>query len=147
MHQEIENVGVLLGRRIIDVITKDLSNVHQTQLDIVKYLCVQFWQYVFGKQIDNLKTNNSGTFVLYDTNKFLGRISSQPLPNGQKNPDCLDRQITYSFYIVGLIKGALKNLGITGKGQPINVTIDKIDQPVQPFEIQIKIEVPPVKDE
>ena len=130
MHQEIENVGVLLGRRIIDVITKDLSNVHQTQLDIVKYLCVQFWQYVFGKQIDNLKTNNSGTFVLYDTNKFLGRISSQPLPNGQKNPDCLDRQITYSFYIVGLIKGALKNLGITGKGQPINVTIDKIDQPV-----------------
>lgn len=102
---------------------------------------------MFGKQIDNLKTNNSGTFVLYDTNKFLGRISSQPLPNGQKNPDCLDRQITYSFYIVGLIKGALKNLGITGKGQPINVTIDKIDQPVQPFEIQIKIEVPPVKDE
>tara|TARA_B110000285_G_C14932345_1_gene517926 strand:+ start:554 stop:790 length:237 start_codon:yes stop_codon:yes gene_type:complete len=77
---------------------------------------VQFWQYVFGKQIDNLKTNNSGTFVLYDTNKFLGRISSAPLPNGQKNPDCLDRQITYSFYIIGLIKGALKNLGLTAPG-------------------------------
>ena len=55
MHQEIENVGVQLGRRIIDVMTKDMGNVHQTQLDIVKYLCVSFWPYVFGKQVDNLK--------------------------------------------------------------------------------------------
>lgn len=135
MHQEIENVGVLLGRRIIDVITKDQSNVHQTQLDVVKYLCVQFWQYVFGKQIDNLKTNNLGTFVLYDTNRFLGRISTSPLPTGEKSPDCLDRQITYSFYVVGLIKGALKNLGAAPGGHPMNVAIDKIDQPAQPFEI------------
>lgn len=30
MHQEIENVGVVLGRRIIDNITKDLPSIHQT---------------------------------------------------------------------------------------------------------------------
>ena len=77
MHQEIENVGVLLGRRIIDNITKDLGSIHQTQTDIIKFICLSFWPYVFGKQIDKLKPSGKNSFILQDFNfKFLGRISS-----------------------------------------------------------------------
>ena len=35
-------------------------------LDIIKFLCKDLWQAVFRKQIDNLKTNHRGTFVLTD---------------------------------------------------------------------------------
>ena len=58
MHQEIENVGVQLGRRIIDVMSKDLPNVHQTQLDIIKYICekiIAMREQPFIDAVDNLK--------------------------------------------------------------------------------------------
>lgn len=64
MHQEIENVGVVLGRRIIDNITKDLGSIHQTQTDIIKFICLSFWPYVFGKQIDKLKPSGKNSFIL-----------------------------------------------------------------------------------
>jgi hypothetical protein len=43
---------------------------------MIKFICKDLWQVVFRKQIDNLKTNHRGTFVLTD-NKFLalGRMS------------------------------------------------------------------------
>ena len=48
-----------------------------TPLDMIKFICKDLWQLVFRKQIDNLKTNHRGTFVLTD-NKFmaLGRMSA-----------------------------------------------------------------------
>ena len=49
LHQEIENVGIQLGRKIIDVNTKDLNNINQTYLEIVKHIGVVLWPYVFGK--------------------------------------------------------------------------------------------------
>ena len=39
-------------------------------LDAIKFLCKDLWQLVFRKQIDNLKTNHRGVYVLTD-NKFL----------------------------------------------------------------------------
>lgn len=35
-------------------------------LDMIKFLCKDLWTLVFRKQIDNLKTNHRGTFVLTD---------------------------------------------------------------------------------
>ncbi|XLT36107.1 hypothetical protein HN873_067399, partial [Arachis hypogaea] len=45
-------------------------------LEAIKFICKDFWTELFKKQIDNLKTNHRGTFVLQD-NKFpwLERIS------------------------------------------------------------------------
>lgn len=34
------------------------------QLDIFKFICKEFWSFVFGKQVDNLKTNHRGVYVL-----------------------------------------------------------------------------------
>ena len=61
--------------------------------------------------------------MLFDVNKFLARVSTEAMPDTVKHPDCLDRQITYSYYIIGLIKGALKNLGVA-IAQPMSVSID-----------------------
>ena len=130
MHQEIENIGVVLGRRIIDNITKELGSIHQTQTDIIKFICLSFWPYVFGKQIDKLKPYSKNAFILQDFNfRFLGRISSQ-YPMGSADEaenfiatEALDRQRTYSYYVKGLVKGALKNLGAGIGGQAIEVQI------------------------
>ena len=112
----------------------------QTQLDIIKFLGLHFWQYVFGKNIDNLKTNNAGTFVIYDKNRFLGRISGEYTGN-EKNPEVKLRQHAYSFYISGLITGALKNLGVATGGKPIKVKIEEMtkSKEADPFEIHITI--------
>jgi hypothetical protein len=43
---------------------------------MIKFICKDLWHVLFRKQIDNLKTNHRGTFVLTD-NKFpaLARMS------------------------------------------------------------------------
>jgi hypothetical protein len=64
--REIEDIGRNIGRRAIDVLVKDISIKFQTQLDAMKFMCTEFWKYTFSKQVDNLKTNNSGTFIFID---------------------------------------------------------------------------------
>jgi len=38
-------------------LTKDKPRLGDT-LEVIKYLCKDFWTFVFGKQIDNLRTNH-----------------------------------------------------------------------------------------
>ena len=45
-------------------------------LDCIKFVCKDLWMRVFRKQIDNLKTNHRGTFVLIDSRfQPLSRMS------------------------------------------------------------------------
>ena len=61
-----------------------------------------------------------------------------------------DRQRTYAFYVKGLIKGALKNLGAGIGGQPIEVQIYDLGSNNQnldkPFELDIKVDMPPIEN-
>nr|XP_009913642.1 PREDICTED: trafficking protein particle complex subunit 6B isoform X3 [Haliaeetus albicilla] len=50
------------------VFTKDTARF-KDELDIMKFICKDFWTTVFRKQIDNLRTNHQGIYVLQD-NKF-----------------------------------------------------------------------------
>lgn len=57
------------------------------ELDTVKFICKDFWVALYKKQIDNLRTNHQGTYVLQDNSfKFLSKISAtkQYLENGPK---------------------------------------------------------------
>jgi hypothetical protein len=48
----------------------------QTPLDSIKFVCKDLWPLLFRKQIDNLKTNHRGVFVLTDTRfQPLSRVS------------------------------------------------------------------------
>lgn len=42
----------------------------------MKFICKNFWEQIFKKQIDNLKTNHQGIYVLTDNRfKFLTQMS------------------------------------------------------------------------
>ena len=62
-----------------------------------------------------------------------------------------DRQRTYAFYVKGLIKGALKNLGAGIGGQPIEVQIYDLGSNNQnldkPFELDIKVDMSPLNEQ
>lgn len=47
-------------------------------LDVIKFCCKDLWTIVFRKQIDNLKTNHRGVYVLTD-NAFrpFARMSTE----------------------------------------------------------------------
>jgi hypothetical protein len=47
-------------------------------LDVIKFLCKDLWMLVFRKQIDNLKTNHRGVYVLTDNSfKPFSRMSTE----------------------------------------------------------------------
>ena len=49
------------------------------QLEVVKFLCQDVWRQLFRKQIDGLKTNHRGVFVLTDNDfSWVGRLAVDP---------------------------------------------------------------------
>ena len=62
----LESMGFQVGCQLGERYSKNKARFEDT-LDIVKFLCKDFWTEVFKKQIDNLKTNHRGVFVLYDS--------------------------------------------------------------------------------
>lgn len=74
----------------------------------MKFICTEFWKYTFSKQVDNLRTNNQGTFILTDEAfKFIARISSAD----HESREFKEKIKCYESFVIGLIKGALMNIG------------------------------------
>ncbi|XP_051834040.1 trafficking protein particle complex subunit 6B isoform X1 [Antechinus flavipes] len=65
---KLENMGFRVGQGLIERFTKDTARF-KDELDIMKFICKDFWTTIFKKQIDNLRTNHQGIYVLQD-NKF-----------------------------------------------------------------------------
>ncbi|KAJ7990359.1 hypothetical protein DPEC_G00299480 [Dallia pectoralis] len=100
----LESMGFRVGQGLIERFTKD-SPSFKEDLDVMKFICKDFWINVFRKQIDNLRTNHQGTYVLQD-NKFslLTQLSS--------GKQYLEEAPKYLAYSCGLVRGALSNLGM-----------------------------------
>ncbi|XP_028817924.1 trafficking protein particle complex subunit 6B, like [Denticeps clupeoides] len=100
----LEGMGFRVGQGLIEKFTKD-SPSFKDDLDIMKFVCKDFWTNVFRKQIDNLRTNHQGTYVLQD-NKFalLTQISS--------GKQYLEEAPKFLAFSCGLLRGALSNLGL-----------------------------------
>ncbi|PPS13339.1 hypothetical protein GOBAR_AA07242 [Gossypium barbadense] len=88
-------------------------------LEAIKFICKDFWFELFKKQIDNLKTNHRGTFVLQDNRfRWLTRMSIDQSPeNGTSEElsimaDNKTMQSMHLYFPCGIIRGALSNLGI-----------------------------------
>ncbi|KAJ3197240.1 Trafficking protein particle complex subunit 6B, partial [Entophlyctis luteolus] len=66
-------VGMALIERLVlparTLVARDRQRFTDN-LDIVKFICKDYWLALFNKQIDNLKTNHRGVYVLTD-NSFL----------------------------------------------------------------------------
>lgn len=58
--------------------------------------------------MDNLRTNNSGTFIFNDDGfKFIARVSNHDM----ESKEYKEKVACYEIFVVGLIKGGLHNLG------------------------------------
>lgn len=103
---KLEAMGYQVGLRLIERITKEHSRFRE-ELEIMKFICTDFWKYIYEKQIDTLRTNNQGTYVLTD-NLFK--------PLTFFGSDGVDQYypITARFiaYPCGLIRGALSAMGV-----------------------------------
>ncbi|KAG5232564.1 hypothetical protein OIU76_016730 [Salix suchowensis] len=113
--RRIEAIGYQVGHQLSERYTMDRPRFTD-HLEAIKFICKDFWSELFKKQIDNLKTNHRGTFVLQD-NKFrwLSRISGDPsVDNGTQDPESKAAQAMsmYLYFPCGIIRGALSNLGI-----------------------------------
>jgi hypothetical protein len=65
----IEQLGFQVGQRLIEQLLLSTQSPRLAEhIDAVKFLCKDFWVSIFGKGIDNLKTNHRGVFVLQDNN-------------------------------------------------------------------------------
>ncbi|TVY50509.1 Trafficking protein particle complex subunit 6B [Lachnellula cervina] len=81
-------------------------------LDVIKFLCKDLWMLVFQKQIDNLKTNHRGVYVLTDAQfKPLKRLSAVAGGGG------VVRAQPFLWFPCGIIRGALASMGINATVQ------------------------------
>lgn len=101
---KLENMGFRVGQGLIERFTKDTPRF-KDELDVMKFICKDFWTSVFKKQIDNLRTNHQGIYVLQD-NKF--RLLTQ-LSAGKQY---LEHAPKFLAFTCGLVRGALSNIGV-----------------------------------
>ncbi|KAF2733513.1 transport protein particle component [Polyplosphaeria fusca] len=142
----LETLGYRVGLGVAERFSRDKPRP-TTPLDIIKFLCKDLWTLLFRKQIDNLKTNHRGIYVLTDnTFKPLNRMSfdtkrfdatssattaANPNPNPNPNPSAnmggvmgtemgantLARVQPFLYFPAGVIRGSLAALGIVATVQ------------------------------
>jgi hypothetical protein len=84
----------------------------QTPLDSIKFVCKDLWPLLFRKQIDNLKTNHRGVFVLTDTRfQPLSRVSVDRKAGVKAPEETLSRAQAVSFIATDLSSGQFSNVG------------------------------------
>eukprot|EP00696_Hemimastix_kukwesjijk_P018416 gnl/Hemi2/7283_TR2480_c0_g1_i1.p1 gnl/Hemi2/7283_TR2480_c0_g1~~gnl/Hemi2/7283_TR2480_c0_g1_i1.p1 ORF type:complete len:159 (+),score=31.41 gnl/Hemi2/7283_TR2480_c0_g1_i1:50-526(+) len=100
LHAKLERLGFQVGQRLAEKYTQDRPRFSDN-VEIIKFICKEFWIEIFKKQVDNLKTNHKGTFHLFDEQfRWVTRLSDN------------DAAATYLIFPCGLIRGALANLGL-----------------------------------
>ncbi|XP_050384131.1 uncharacterized protein LOC126800762 [Argentina anserina] len=139
----IDAIGYQVGHQLSERYTMERPRFTD-HLDAIKFICKDFWSELFKKQIDNLKTNHRGTFVLQD-NKFrwLSRMSADlsaengnvSQENSEASAENKAQQIPnmHLHFSCGVIKGALHNLGIA-----CAVSADTSQLPACSFVVRIK---------
>ncbi|XP_053946884.1 trafficking protein particle complex subunit 6b [Anastrepha obliqua] len=120
----LEYIGFNTGYRLIERLTRDVHRF-KDELETMKFICTDFWTLIYKKQVDNLRTNNHGMYVVQDKAfRFLTRIST-----GSKQ---LEHAPKFVFFTCGLVRGALTNLGINS-----TVTAEVQAIPACKFHIEI----------
>ncbi|XP_060827594.1 trafficking protein particle complex subunit 6b [Bombus pascuorum] len=121
----LEWMGFSVGYRIIERLTREW-NRFKDELDMIKFICTDFWSALYHKQIDNLRTNHHGVYVLQDNFfRLLMKVgfSDKYL---RESP----RLLTFTC---GLLRGSLANLGIIST---VNAEISTL--PSCKFHVQVQ---------
>jgi len=127
--RKLEAVGFQVGQRLVERYTKDRPRFSDT-LEIIKFICKDFWFEVYRKQIDKLQTNNRGVYMLQDNkHRLLARCS----PSTAKQGNAKQMAALHAKYPAGLIRGALSGLGVVA-----SVGVEVNDLPACQFTIRIQ---------
>ncbi|KAL0587701.1 hypothetical protein ABG067_002720 [Albugo candida] len=125
--KKLEGLGFDVGYRFAERYAKDRPRMTMP-LDVIKFICKEFWISVFKKQIDKLQTNHRGVFVLQDFSfRWLSSFSAST------DESTREMALVYLVFPCGFIRGALTNLGITAI-----VNADVTSLPGCLFNIKIK---------
>ncbi|KAG2489043.1 hypothetical protein HYH03_012480 [Edaphochlamys debaryana] len=114
----LEAIGYRVGQQLVERYTRDKPLLGDT-LEIIKFVCKDFWQALFKKQVDNLKTNHRGVYVLQDNGfRWLQRLAGPPPPGAGAGADpgreeaARQLALRYLHLPCGLVRGALGHLGV-----------------------------------
>lgn len=120
----LEYIGYTAGYRMIERLTRDCPRF-KDELDTMKFICTNYWTSIYKKEIDNLRTNHQGVYVLQDNGfRFLQRISN--------SSQFLEHAPKHVAFTCGMIRGSLENLGIKS-----TVTAEVQTTPSVKFRIQV----------
>ncbi|KAL4448212.1 hypothetical protein ABPG75_005431 [Micractinium tetrahymenae] len=131
----LDAVGERVGRQLAERYSRDRPPLTEA-LEVMKWLCKEFWGEVFRKGVDNLRTNHRGTFVLRDTQfRWLARLSQNQMPAqmGQPLPAPIPKNELAADYLIlpcAIVRGALSQLGLE-----CNVTADATSLPQVDFTV------------
>ncbi|KAI4118873.1 MAG: hypothetical protein LQ338_007346 [Usnochroma carphineum] len=109
--RRLDNLGYRVGQGLVERFSRDRPRFTDT-LDTIKFLCKDMWTLVFRKQIDNLKTNHRGVYVLTD-NAFrpFARMSMS------SRVEAIAKAQPFLWFPCGVIRGALASMGINATVQ------------------------------
>ncbi|PUU80565.1 transport protein particle component [Tuber borchii] len=107
----LDMLGYRVGHGLVERFSRDRPRMNDT-LDVIKFVCKDLWTIVFRKQIDNLKTNHRGVYVLTD-NSFrpFSRMSAETGGNA------VARAQPFLWFPCGIVRGALANMGVNASVQ------------------------------
>ncbi|VDN07669.1 unnamed protein product [Thelazia callipaeda] len=100
----LEAMGYRVGFVLVEKIAKDIPRMNG-ELERMKFLCKEFWTAAFGKQIDNLRTNHQGVYVMQDNEFFI-------FSDFEAGKQYVETSAIYLALPCGIVRGALYNLGI-----------------------------------
>ncbi|KAM0092348.1 hypothetical protein ACP6JD_004181 [Aspergillus fumigatus] len=102
----LESIGYRVGQGLAERFSRDRPRFTDN-LDVIKFLCKDLWTILFKKQVDNLKTNHRGVYVLTD-NSFrpFARMSMA------SRSEATAMAQAFLWFPCGIIRGALSNMGI-----------------------------------
>ncbi|KAH9842220.1 TRS33-TRAPP subunit of 33 kDa involved in targeting and fusion of ER to golgi transp [Teratosphaeria destructans] len=129
----LDGLGYRVGQGLVERFSVNKPRP-STPLDAIKFICKDLWTVVFRKQIDNLKTNHRGIFVLTD-NRFqpLSRMSVDRRAGPKAADEAIARAQTYMYFPCGVLRGALAGLGIEATVEGSSAEI-----PAATFQIKTK---------
>ncbi|KAJ2023248.1 hypothetical protein GGI06_001491 [Coemansia sp. S85] len=107
VYVKLELIGFRIGRRLAERFAPPNRRLSDT-LDIVKFVCKDIWMVMFNRQIDNLKTNHRGIYVLQD-NKFKWFLHMSGNNGGAA---AARRAQPYIWLPCGIIRGVLDSFGV-----------------------------------
>lgn len=124
-----------MGRQLVERYTQNRPRLGE-HLDVIKFICKEFWADLFGKPVDNLRTNHRGTFVLKDNNfRWITRLSANlPAPGASVSTGAAELAKAFLVLPCAIIRGALCHLGVD-----CTVSADSAGLPACDFTVVLKM--------